>query len=285
MADQPATPPAPGAPPAPAPAAAPAPATPPVAPAAPAAAAPAAPAPKKPQQGGGKGGKPKFDEQRFDQNPAAMKRIRKLAMQQATALIQEKFPNMSLDDAAELVRKASAAIDAGGGGGTPAGGAPAPGSDREKETLRRRVAKLTERVAKSKRKLVNARARGRDEVVELELRLAAVRAGITDETAIDFAILQYKKAAAAGAATGDNNNIPDEGPYFAGLRTSHPQIFGGAAAPPTVVLRPTSSPPPSAQPGGELPPAIPPGTKPKAVDAFEMSDDEFRRHKAGYGLR
>lgn len=286
MADQPApatsTPAAGTTPAAPAaPAATTTPGAPPAAPAAPAAAAPTSPpAGKKPQKPAkGKDRKHGFNTEQFDKNPAAMKRIRQLAARQAAELVQQKL-GVSLDEAAELVKKAGAAID--GDGGAAPGPAPAPGSDREKEMLKRRVAKLAARVEKSKRKLVAARARGREEATELELRLDVLRAGINDEQA-DFALSQYRKAAQAAA---DPDKIPDPLPFFQGMRTTYPFIFAGAAAaPPVVTLNPTTAPPTSRQPGGETPTEKPAGEKPPQVDAFKMSPEEFRRHKASYGVR
>jgi hypothetical protein len=272
-APAPQTPPAAGAPPAPAAAAPAAPAAPP-APAAPA--APRAAAPPKPRSGN-------VDDIQLDKHPKLLKRLRQEAARQATRLIQDKFPGMSLDEAAELVRKAGAAID---GAPAAAGGAPpvaaVPGSDREKRMLERRVAKLTERVAKSKRKIISTKTRARDEVIELELRLDALRSGVKDDQA-SFALWEYRRAAQAAP---DAESIPEPGAFFAGMRATYPQCFVGAAAtPPVVTLKPTSAPPVSLQPGGERPQDAPAGSGPPQVDAFKMSDEEFRRHKASYGVR
>lgn len=246
-------------------------------PPAPAASAPPAPAPKKPQQPPARGNKPKFDEERFDQNPHAMKRIRKLAAKQAVALVQEKL-GCTLEEAAERVK------NAGGSANPPAppSGAPAPGSDREKEVLRKRVAKLLARVDAQKHKVVATKARARDHVVELELRMDALRAGILDEHA-DFALSQYRKAV-QGAK--DAESIQDPLPFFQSLRGGAPYLFAAAgAAPPVVTLRPTSAPPASNQPGGETPAPAAPGQKPPQVDAFKMSDEDWKRHKGSYGFR
>jgi hypothetical protein len=267
-APAPQNPPAPGAPPV-APAAAP-----PAAPAAPAprAAAPPAPAPKKPKPGN-------VDDIQLDKHPKLLKRLRQEAARQAARLVQDKL-GVSLDEAVELVKKAGTAIDAAPGGAPPAA-APAPGSDREKRLLERRVAKLTARVEQSKRKVVSTKRRARDEVVELELRLETLRAGIKDDQA-DFALWQYRKAVAAAP---DEAAIPEASAFFAGMKASHPQIFAGAAPLPPVTLRPTMTPPLSLQPGEETPANRKPGDEPPQVDAFKMSDEQFRRHKASYGVR
>lgn len=265
--------PTPGAPAAPAPAA-PAPAA---TPPAPVASAPAAPAPKKPPQQPPRGGK--FDEDRLDKNPHAMKRIRKLAAKQASELIQEKL-GVSLDEAAELVKKAGASLDAGGG--APAGTPPAPGSDREKEMLRRRVAKLTARAEKQKRKVVATKTRARDTIVELELKMDALRAGILDQHS-DFALEQYRKAVRNAK---DAESIQDPLPFFQGMRAGSPFLFAAAGAePPVVMLRPTSSPPVNGNPGAETPAPVTPGEKPPQVDAFKMDDEQWKRHRGSYGFR
>lgn len=272
-APTPQTPPAPGAPPA-APAA-PAAAAPPAAPAAPAAPArAAAPAPKRPGN---------VDDIQFDKHPKLLKRLRQEAARQAARLVQEKL-GVSLEEAVDLVKKAGASIDGApaAGGAPPAAAAPAPGSDREKRVLERRVAKLTARAEQQKRRIVSTKKRARDEVVELELRMDALRVGITDEQA-DFALWQYRRAAQAAA---DPESIPDPRPFFEGMRKTHPQIFASAApAPAPVTLRPTSAPPASRAPGQELPEVAPSGGAPPQVDAFKMTDEQFRRHKQGYGLR
>lgn len=256
----------PAAPPAAAPAAIP------PAPAAPAASAAPPTAPRKPQP---PKGKPKFDEERFDQNPHAMKRIRKLAARQAAALVQEKL-GVSLDEAVELVKKAGTTIE------TPAGPPPAPGSDREKELLRKRAAKLAARVELQKKKVVATKARARDHVVELELKMDALRAGIIDEHS-DFALEQYRKTVRSAK---DEASIPDAITFFRGMRGGAPYLFAATGAePPIVTLRPTSAPPVNGQPGGETPTAVTPGQKPPQVDAFKMNDEEWKRHRGSYGFR
>lgn len=275
MADEAA--PVPGTPPA-APAA---PATPPATPAPPpvAAASGAPPAPATPPRP--PKAKVPANPPPLDQHPGFRKRLD----QETRRALRKKFEVETDEEVEAIVAAGKAARE----GQPPAPAAAAGGADVEK--LRKQNRKLARVAEERKRKLVNARRRSRDEIVDLELRNEALRAGVGDDHS-EFAIDLYKKAARAAAAV-DVNTIPDAGPFFTGLRAKHPYIFAGAAPQPPVVLSPTTSPPESLQPGQLLPTQTPPGTAPPQVNVderdekgnYKMDDRAFKGHLSRYGVR
>lgn len=272
---------------------APAPGTPPAAPAAPPAppVAPAPPpvasasgtppaAPQRPPKRGPPNPPP------IDQTPGWRKKVKQDVRRELRTRL-----GVETDEEVEEILAARAA-------GAPAAGSPPPApaataaADREKERLRKENKKLAKLAKIRKRKLLASKRTSRDEVVDLQLHNSALRAGVSDDH-IEFAIHQYKQAAAAAAAV-DIATIPDEGPFFAGLRAKHSYIFTGGAPLPTVPLSPTTAPPESLQPGGVLPTQAPTGTRPPALNVddrdektgeYKMGDRDFRSHLARYGVR
>lgn len=206
----------------------------------------------------------------FDQHPGFRKRVD----QEAARVIKKKL-GISLDEAIAKLAASSEPPPAPAPGGTPASAPPV--RDKRVEKILSDNERLTSRIEKLKKKVRKVRTAARDQVLDLEIKHDALRAGIK-EADVDFAVNLFRQACLAGG-----ENPPDTMPFFTGLRTSRSYLFIDGSAPPPVPLKPTTAPPESLAPGEEKPNQTPTGTQPPVPDVDKMTDQEFAAHKRRHG--
>jgi DNA-binding transcriptional MerR regulator len=200
----------------------------------------------------------------------------------------QKTLGVSLEEAKRLLRRQNRRAARGADPSAPvetAGEREASRVERLEEKNRR----LREEKEQIKKKLLRTRQRGRDRIVEMTIRTAAIAAGITEDNA-DFAVSLYQRellnpeSPYAKALATPTAGV-DERAFFAGLRGPRPYLFSAPLAAPVMVpVAPASAAPESTVPGGgpsrEVPPAPPP-----AVNVDEMSEADFKIHRQrNYGF-
>jgi hypothetical protein len=204
-------------------------------------------------------------------------------MKREAAMEVKRRLGITIEEAEELVKKSKE---------QPASGAAAKGTADAIVKAEKEASKLREENAALKRGQDQLRAkhekeirRLKDKQFESELAVEVSRAGITDPDCAELALTLYSRAVKDAKTA--NQEIPESGKFFAGLRESKPKLFGDGAAPavpPPVVIPPTTAPPASAAPGGEPPKPTPAGGQPPAKTADDMTPEEFNQHlrRSGY---
>lgn len=268
---------------APATAATPAAATP--APATPAAAATPAPAPAKPN------GKPKPPVKMVEFIDAKGKTIQmpetsfQARLERGMASRIKQRLGVSLEEAEKIVKAGGVATQvaaANPASATPSSAVTTSAADetvrrlqQENQRLKRRADIATRQANDANKKRQREVQRLKDQQMDAEFRIEAIRAGIHDP---DYAIVLYSRAAAKG-------DVPQPSEFFGGLKASHPHLF--VAPQPVTVAIPASTAPPESQQPGEAKPtpaaagAATGGGGGKTAD--DMSPNEFEAHKKRYG--
>lgn len=204
-------------------------------------------------------------------------RLARASSEKAAELIKQEL-GCTLEEAKKVIaaqRATAGAAPAAGDPGTP----PAPGSAaaaREQELLAENQ-RLKQEAEERERKNKMARNRQKDERLLAEIRMEAVRAGITDERAIRMAVGEYR---AAVIGTADGEAPPQPGTFFNEFLKTYPQL-GSANRPPEMVdQHPNTAPAGGAPP----PPVAPPGGPRPPVNTERLDDREFaQRTKSKYG--
>lgn len=202
----------------------------------------------------------------FDKDPAFRKRL-----DQHGARIQRKLLDQlgvaSVEEAAALAAAARATP------GAPAAVAPVAAARPTRDTgkAERELAEANARIERQKLKIRKLKASRKDAIVESEIRIDAVSAGIISDH-VDFAMGLYLKA-----VTATPDSPPPPATFFSGLRTARPYLFTSATPP--AILNPTTAPPASLRPGEETPVAPPVASPAPAVDVDKMDDRQFAEHK------